>query len=162
VQALAVGQGLGLDQVQLDGVVGLALAAAVQAAAGFGGAIAVEQDLGLAQLGRQVVVAGTDQAVFDQRALLIAALLVEAAQVEMGGIDVGIARHQFFQVDGGLIPGLGLQGDQRQRVAKVVVVGELLDQAGELAPGVVQAAQFDQLAGVGQAYTLVVGVALDA
>ncbi|MCY1411064.1 hypothetical protein D9M71_264460 [compost metagenome] len=161
LRLLPLGQALGFDQVELDGVVGLGFAGLGQAGFGLVGTAAVQEDVHLAHLRWQVVVAGADLGVFDQRAFLVAAIFVDVAKVEVGGVEVAAAVHQFFQIDLGFVPGFALQADQRQGVAQVVVIRELLDQPGELGFGLIQAALLHQHAGVGQAQTFVVRVLLD-
>ncbi|MNG89241.1 hypothetical protein D3C79_480990 [compost metagenome] len=86
------------------------------------------------------------------------ALLADAAQVQVRGVDVAVALDQLLQVAFGFIPVLVFQAHQGQRIAQLVVLGVLLDQAEELALGIGDAVLFDQGAGVGQAQALVVRV----
>ena len=62
----------------LHGLAGTRSTAGFAHPAGFGGATLLEEDLGLAHLGRQEVLARADQSVLDQRAFRIAALLTAA------------------------------------------------------------------------------------
>ena len=133
----------------------------VQALGGFVDATGLEQDVGLAQLRREEVIARADLGVLVEGTRGVLLFLGEAAEVEVGGVDVAVALDQFFQVDPGFVPGLGFQADQRQGETQVVVVGELLDQSGELGLGVVQAVLLHQQARVGEAHALVVRVFLD-
>ena len=100
----------------------------VQALGGFVDATGLEQDVGLAQLRREEVIARTNLGVLVEGTRGVLLFLGEASEVEVGGVDVAVALDQFFQVDPGFVPGLGFQADQRQGETQVVVVGELLDQ----------------------------------
>ncbi|MCY1465703.1 hypothetical protein D3C76_1151910 [compost metagenome] len=80
----------------------------------FGGPAVAHQDIGLAQLRRQVIVARPDLGVLDQRALWIVAFFGDAPQVQVGRVDVAVTGDQVFEVTLGLVPGLGLQADERQ------------------------------------------------
>ncbi|MCY1178475.1 hypothetical protein D9M73_188250 [compost metagenome] len=86
---------------------------------------------------------------------------MDAAQVQVGGVNVAVPLDQLLQVAGRFIPVLGFQADQRQGVTQFVVIRVLLEQAGKLDFGVVQAILFHQRAGVGQAQALVVRVLAD-
>ncbi|MNZ79084.1 hypothetical protein D3C78_976780 [compost metagenome] len=85
-------------------------------------------------------------------------LLGDAAEVEVCGVDMTVALDQLLEEGARLVPGLGLDADQGQRQAQVVVFGKALQQLDELLAGGVQLLVFQQLAGVGQAQALVVGV----
>lgn len=86
------------------------------------------------------------------------ALLVDAAQVQVRGVNVAVALDQLLQVAFGFIPVFVLQAHQRQRVAQFVIIGVLLDQADELAFGIGDTVLFDQGASVSQAQAFVVRV----
>ncbi|MNM89128.1 hypothetical protein D3C81_1013560 [compost metagenome] len=60
----AIGQPLRLDQIELDGIVGLAVAGFGEVPRGIVDALGVEEDFRLAQLCREEVVARADQRVF--------------------------------------------------------------------------------------------------
>ncbi|MNP07007.1 hypothetical protein D3C76_990140 [compost metagenome] len=137
------------------------LAGLGEQARGLAAATVGDEDVGLAQLRRQVVGAGADQRVFAQGARRILALFLDAAQVEVRGVDVAVALDQFAQVALGFVPVLVFQADQGQRVTQLVVFGVLLDQAEEFTLGVTDAVLFDQGARVGQAQALVVRVVTD-
>ncbi|MNQ86039.1 hypothetical protein D3C85_1012230 [compost metagenome] len=80
----------------------------------------------------------------------------------MRRVDVAFPGDQVFKITLGLVPGLGFQADQRQRVTQFVVFRVLLNQARELGLGVVHAVLFNQHPRVSQAQALVVRVFLDA
>ena len=122
-------QGLGFDQVQLDRVIRLLVAFRSQTALGFGGLAVVDQNVGLAQLRRQIVIAGADLGVLDQCALWVVALFSYTTEVQVRRIDVAFPGDQVFQITLGLVPGLGFQAHQRQGITQFVVFRVLLDQA---------------------------------
>ena len=80
----------------------------------------------------------------------------------MGSVHVGVAVDQFFQVGRRGQPVLAFHADQGEGQAQVVILGELLHQAGEFGAGVVHALLLDQQAGVGQAQAFLVGMQANA
>ena len=155
-------QGLGFDQVQLNGVVGLCVACQGQFFRCFATATMTDQDVRLAQLCGQVFVARADQRVLGQCALGIIAFFGDAAQVQMRRVDMAVALDQLLQITFGFVPGLAFQADQCQRESQLIVFGVLLHQAGKLHFCLGHAVLLDQGARIGQAQAFVVGVLADA
>ncbi|VVO44446.1 hypothetical protein PS710_06423 [Pseudomonas fluorescens] len=156
------GQGFGFDQIQLNHVVGLFVALCCQTALGFGGPAVIDQDIGLAQLCRQIIVTRPDLGVLDQCPLGVVAFFRDTAEVQVSRIDMAVPGDQVFQITLGLVPGLGFQTHQCQRIPQFVVFRVLLNQARELDLGIGHAVLFDQHARVSQAQAFVVRVLLDA
>ena len=94
VEAALLGQPLDLDQVQLHGVVGLAAAGAFELLARLVAAPGGQQQFAAAYLGGEEFVAGADRGVLAQRGRAVLRLLGEAAEVEVCGVDVGVAGDQ--------------------------------------------------------------------
>ncbi|MNZ93349.1 hypothetical protein D3C78_1124110 [compost metagenome] len=106
------GQGFDFDQVQLDRIVRFFIALFRQAGLGFGGTPVVHQDVGLAQLGRQVIGTRGNLAIFDQGTLGVVALFGDTPQIQVRGVDVAVPGNQVFQVTLGFFPGLGFQANE--------------------------------------------------
>ncbi|PAV93527.1 hypothetical protein WR25_26394 [Diploscapter pachys] len=92
-----VTQAFCFDQVQLDSVVRLCLTGFAEQLRGFGVTSVGNEDIGLSQLRRQVVWAGPDQGVLAQGGGGLAAFFADAAEVEVGGVDIGVPFDKLLQ-----------------------------------------------------------------